>query len=135
MIVASGAALRQSLALVASLEIDRARMRANIEATQGLALAEAASFALAAHLPRPAAQALVKEACKAVLSQRRHLIDILAERADAPVDWQALRDPARQLGAADAFIDRVLAARGACGRRSEEHTSELQPLTRISYPV
>jgi hypothetical protein len=27
------------------------------------------------------------------------------------VDWAALRDPAGQLGAAEAFIDRVLAAR------------------------
>src|SRR3546814_11115545 len=117
MIVASGAALRQSLALVASLEIDRARMRANIEATQGLALAEAASFALAAHLPRPAAQALVKEACKAVLSQSRHLIDILAERAAAPVDWETLRDPAAQPGTVGAFIDRVLEELGRAGGR------------------
>lgn len=113
MIVATGAALAQSIALVDRLEIDRARMRANIEATRGLALAEAASFALSQHLPRSEAQALVKEACKAVLDEGGHLLDILAERTDAPVDWQALRDPARQLGAADAFIDRVLEARGA----------------------
>jgi 3-carboxy-cis,cis-muconate cycloisomerase len=111
MIVASGAALRQSIALIESLEIDRARMRANIDATNGLALAEAASFALSAHLPRPEAQALVKDACKEVLASGRPLIDILAERSDAPVDWEALRDPAAQLGATDTFIDRVLAGR------------------------
>ena len=113
MIVATGAALRQSIALVDSLEIDRARMLANVEATKGLALAEAASFALSAHLPRPEAQALVKDACKEVLASGRPLIDILAERSDAPVDWEALRDPAAQLGAADAFIDRVLESRGS----------------------
>jgi 3-carboxy-cis,cis-muconate cycloisomerase len=111
MIVATGAALGHALALVESLEIDRARMRANIAATKGLALAEAASFALSAHLPRPQAQALVKEACKEVLSKGGHLIDLLAERTDAAVDWAALRDPANHLGAADTFIDRVLAGR------------------------
>jgi 3-carboxy-cis,cis-muconate cycloisomerase len=111
MIVAAGAALRQSIALIESLEINRDRMRANIEATNGLALAEAASFALSQHLPRPDAQALVKDACKEVLASGRNLIDLLAERSTAPVDWKALRDPAGQLGAADAFIDRVLAAR------------------------
>ena len=111
MIVATGAALRQSIALIESLEIDRARMRANIDATNGLTLAEAASFALSAHLPRPEAQALVKDACKEVLASGRPLIDILAERSDAPVDWEALRDPAAHLGAADTFIDRVLAGR------------------------
>ena len=111
MIVATGAALGHALALIESLEIDRARMRANIEATRGLALAEAASFALSEHLPRPQAQALVKEACKAVLAEGGHLIDRLAERTDVAVDWAALRDPAGQLGAAEAFIDRVLAAR------------------------
>jgi 3-carboxy-cis,cis-muconate cycloisomerase len=111
MIVATGAALGHALALIESLQIDRARMRANIEATRGLALAEAASFALSAHLPRPQAQALVKEACKAVLADGGHLLDRLAARTDAPVDWAALRDPAGQLGAAGAFIDRVLQAR------------------------
>ncbi len=112
MIVATGAALTQSLALLDGLEIDRARMRANIEATNGLALAEAASFALSAHLPRPEAQALVKAACREAQASGRHLMDLLAERSDAPVDWQALRDPAAQLGSAAAFIHRVLALRG-----------------------
>ncbi len=112
MIVATGAALTQSLALLDGLEIDRGRMRANIEATNGLALAEAASFALSAHLPRPEAQALVKAACREAQASGRHLMDLLAERSDAPVDWQALRDPAAQLGSAAAFIHRVLALRG-----------------------
>jgi 3-carboxy-cis,cis-muconate cycloisomerase len=112
MAVATGAALVQSIALVESLEIDRARMRANIEATSGLALAEAASFALSAHMPRPEAQALVKQACQDVLASGGHLIDLLAQRSTASIDWASLRDPATQLGAADVFIDRVLAARG-----------------------
>jgi 3-carboxy-cis,cis-muconate cycloisomerase len=46
-----------------------------------------------------------------VLSNGGHLIDLLAERTDVAVDWTALRDPAGQLGAAEAFIERVLVAR------------------------
>lgn len=110
MLVATGAALNRSQELLEGLQVDRERMRANIDATRGLALAEAASFALAAHMPRPEAQALVKAACQDVLAGDGHLIDLLAERVKAPVTWKALRDPANHLGAAETFIDRVLAA-------------------------
>jgi 3-carboxy-cis,cis-muconate cycloisomerase len=87
-------------------------MRANIDATRGLALAEAASFALSAHMARPEAQKLVKAACKEVIAGGRDLIAVLKEKCNAPVDWAALADPAKQMGAAEAFIDRVLASRG-----------------------
>jgi 3-carboxy-cis,cis-muconate cycloisomerase len=111
MLAATGAALRQSLALLAHLEIDRAKMLANIDSTRGLALAEAASFALSEHLPRREAQALVKAACKEVLDAGGDLLSVLQTRTDAPLDWPGLGDPAAQLGAAADFIDRVLAQR------------------------
>jgi 3-carboxy-cis,cis-muconate cycloisomerase len=112
LLVATGAALRQTLALLEVLEVDRDRMRANVDATNGLALAEAASFALSAHMARPEAQNLVKAACKEVLASGRPLIEVLQEKCGAPVDWAALADPAQQMGAANDFIDRVLATRG-----------------------
>src|SRR3546814_18338231 len=113
MLVATGAALRQSIDLIASLEIDRSRMHANIEPTKGLALAEAASFALSLHLPRPEAQALVKESCKMVLAAGGHLIDLLAQRTPAPVAWAALRATARPLDPPAPFLARGLSAPGA----------------------
>ncbi len=109
MVVATGAALRHGLALAESLQAVPERMRANIEATNGLILAEAASFALAAHMPLDEARTLVKSACAEVVTSGRHLMDILADDAKAPIDWQAFKDPARHLGRADDFIDRVLA--------------------------
>ncbi len=112
MAVATGAALRNARTLIESLEVDAARMRGNLEAGNGLILAEAASFALAAHMPRPEAQALVKAACAEAAASGRHLMDVLEARTDAPVDWQALRDPAAYLGDADALIDRVLKRAG-----------------------
>lgn len=110
MAVATGAALSHALALAGSLRVDADRMRANLEASRGLLLAEAASFALAAHMPRPQAQELVKQASREVLSGGGHLMDLLAARCDAPVDWTALKDPAGYLGSTDRFIDRVLEA-------------------------
>lgn len=108
MVVGTGAALRHAVFLAENLQVDAARMRANLEASQGLLLAEAATFALAEHLPRPEAQALVKEACKEALASGRHLMDLLAERCEAPVDWERMRDPANYLGVAEELVQRVL---------------------------
>ena len=56
------------------------------------------------------AQALVEAACAEASQSGRHLMDVLAEKTPAPLDWAGLRDPAGYLGAADALIDRILAA-------------------------
>lgn len=111
MAAATGAALRLAAAALDGLAVDKTRMLANLEASNGLILAEAASFALAAHMPRPEAQALVKTACAEAAESGRHLMDVLAEMSEAPLDWSGLKDPAGYLGAADALIDRILAHR------------------------
>jgi len=110
MAIATGSALGHAQRVVESLDIDRERMWANLEASNGLVLAEAAVFALAEHLPRPEAQSLVGAACKSAAAEDRHLLEVLRELGDAPVDWDRLRDPANSVGAADALIDRILAA-------------------------
>jgi 3-carboxy-cis,cis-muconate cycloisomerase len=110
MAAATGAALRLAAAALDGLVVDTARMAANLEASNGLILAEAASFALAAHMPRPEAQALVKAACAEVTESGRHLMDVLAEMSEAPLDWAGLKEPAGYLGAADALINRILAS-------------------------
>jgi len=110
MATATGAALRLAAAAFDGLAVDTARMAANLEASNGLILAEAASFALAGHMPRPEAQALVQAACAEATESGRHLMDVLAEMSEAPLDWAGLKDPAGYLGAADALIDRILAS-------------------------
>jgi len=109
MVVNAGSALAKAEALLARIDVSAERMRSNLGPDTGLILAEAASFALAAHLPRPQAQALVKDACRAVLSEGGHLVDALRSRTEAPLDWDRLRDPTGYLGANDALIDRALA--------------------------
>lgn len=109
MAVAAGAALKHARTVAETLAADAERMARNLDDSNELILAEAATFALAEHMPRPAAAALVKSACGSV-GQGRSLTAVLRENTDAPVDWDTLADPARYLGAADQLIDRVLAA-------------------------
>jgi len=109
MLAAAGASLAHARELIAGMTVERAGMRAHLDASNGLVMAEAASFALAAHMPRSDAQALVKAAAAEAEQSGRHLADILAQRTQAPVDKAALRDPSTYLGAAERFIDAVLA--------------------------
>jgi len=106
----TGAALGHAASLLAGLDVRAERMRANIDASSGLLMAEAAAFALARAMPLEQAQGLVKDACRTVEASGRHLVDVLRERSDASIDWPALRDPANYLGATDALIDRAIAA-------------------------
>lgn len=99
-VIAAGAALRIGAGLVATLAGRPEAMDLTMAKTQGLTLAEAAVFALSAHMPRPEAQALVKRACARVEVEKRSLGAILAEMTDAPVDWIETFDPRGYLGSA-----------------------------------
>ena len=68
-------------------------MRQNITVSNGLMLAEAVSYALVrASMSKASANQLVKEACQVVMQEGRHLIDVMKEKTDAPVDWDAIRE-------------------------------------------
>jgi 3-carboxy-cis,cis-muconate cycloisomerase len=108
LIGAAGSALARAGEALASLRVDPARMRANLADTRGLVLAEAASFALAEHMPRGDALLLVRQAVAATLAGGRHLFDELATLTTAPVDWTALREPLPYLASAQVLIDRIL---------------------------
>lgn len=118
MFTLTAAALHKALFLSQNLMVDETSMRENIVASNGLMLAEAATYALVrASIPRMNAARLVKEACQVALQQHRHLIDVLREKTDVSVDWESLRDESAYLGSANVFIDRVLEA---AGERKEE---------------
>ncbi len=112
LVVTAGAALSKAAALLERLSVSAGRMRDNLGAADGLILAEAATFALAAHMPRPDAQAVVKTAVRSVVSGGGHLVDALQALTPVPVDWERLRDPANYLGSCNRLIDRALAAAG-----------------------
>lgn len=114
LLVASGAFER--LAEIANgLEIDKARMRANLEISHGLIMAEAAQFALGEKLGRLEAHELLATASKRATSERKHLQEILRGMPDVANALSGKKldeifEPANYLGETDKFIDAAIAA-------------------------
>jgi 3-carboxy-cis,cis-muconate cycloisomerase len=101
---------------VRGLEVDTARMRANLDVTHGLIMAEAVSMALGAQLGKQVAHHLVEAASKRAVAEKRHLRTVLAEDKAVMqhLDSAALDrlfDPLGYTGIATVLVDRVLAAR------------------------
>jgi 3-carboxy-cis,cis-muconate cycloisomerase len=112
-LLAAGAVRRMS-EMIETLELDPARMRDNLEATQGQILAEAVTMALGSRIGRLAAHELVEQACHQATSTRRHLRQVLGEDPAVaahltPADLDRLFEAEHYLGMAAAFVDRVLA--------------------------
>lgn len=103
-VVATAAALRHAQGLADTLAPDPERMRAILDAGGGVALAEAASFRLAAHMPRAEAQALVKRAVAALPDTGETLAAALTRLGPVPVTL----DPADALGGTGETIDALL---------------------------
>jgi 3-carboxy-cis,cis-muconate cycloisomerase len=112
-----GSAAAWSRELLDGLEVDPARMRANLDAAGGLPMAEAAVGALAGPVGRARARDLVDQAARRAAASGRPLADTLLETPDVarhlgPAGVAAALDPGRYLGSAQALIDRALAAHG-----------------------
>jgi 3-carboxy-cis,cis-muconate cycloisomerase len=112
--VLTSGALAHAETLAAGLTVDAGRMRANLDATQGLLLAEAVMMALADKLGRAQAHHAVEQACARAIAEKKPLGDVLA--ADPVIAGQldrtqiaALMDPAHYVGEAGAVVDRVVA--------------------------
>jgi 3-carboxy-cis,cis-muconate cycloisomerase len=106
-------ALAHTRDLLSGLVIDETRMRANLDLTNGMVLAEAVMMRLAKFVGRDRAHDLVSGLCRDAAARNRPLADLLkqnpeiAERIDrAALD--KLMDPANYLGLVHEMIDRVL---------------------------
>jgi 3-carboxy-cis,cis-muconate cycloisomerase len=108
MFALTGSALEKAAWLGENLVVDADRMRANVAASGGLMLAEAVSYALAPYIGFAAAKKRVSEAARRAADDGRHLLDILREQSQAPLDWEFLREEANYLGASEIFIDEVI---------------------------
>jgi 3-carboxy-cis,cis-muconate cycloisomerase len=114
MLVTSGA-LAAIVDIAEGLEVDAARMRANLDATKGLIMAEAVSMALAEKLGKSEAHHLIEVASKQAVAESKHLRDVLI--ADSRITAQLAADRIEKLfepmayqGASQALIDRLLAS-------------------------
>jgi len=109
-------ALHQAKFMLGGLIVDEARMRKNLDMTNGLIVAEAVMMGLAPHLGRNEAHDIVYDACRAVAETGGSLAEALAKvpAVAKHLDREALEkltDPASYLGAAREMVDRVLAKR------------------------
>lgn len=109
-------ALRWTTETVEGLEVNEARMRSNLNATDGLVLAEAVQMALAAKIGRLQAHDLVESACRQAVEEGRHLKDVLASEPEVAAhlpaaDLDRLFDPLNYVGEAIGLVDQMLAAR------------------------
>ncbi len=107
-VLGAAAAVQTAARLCAGLAPDPERMAEGLSQGLGLIHAEALSFALAATMPRPEAQAAVKALCLAARDSRTPLADLAAD-AFPDLDTAALFDPARQMGQAPAEARRFAA--------------------------
>jgi 3-carboxy-cis,cis-muconate cycloisomerase len=110
----TGGALHHARALLEGLVVDPARMRRNLDITQGMISAEAVMMALAPHVGRDEAHHLIAAACHRAVASGRHLGEEL--RADPEVcahlsgeSLDQLLDPGKYTGLAAQFVDRVRA--------------------------
>lgn len=113
LLMLTGAAIVQSEQLVRGMQVDAAKMRADLDITHGLIMAESVTLALAKHLGKQDAHHLVETLCHAALDQKRPLLPLL--EADSRItawftstELHTLLDPSRATGSADHFVRQVL---------------------------
>ena len=114
LLVTSGA-LAAIVDIAEGLEVDAKRMRANLDATGGLIMAEAVTFALADKIGRSEAHHLVEAASKKAVAGKKGLRDVLSKdpRISAQLSADRLAklfEPMAYQGASQALIDRLLAS-------------------------
>jgi 3-carboxy-cis,cis-muconate cycloisomerase len=108
-------ALHQMATIVPHLEVDTARMKRNLDATQGLIFAEAVTMAMAGHIGKSDAHTLVEAASRQALESGKHLREVLAqdravtERLNSK-ELDRLFAPENYLGFSEELVDRVIDA-------------------------
>jgi 3-carboxy-cis,cis-muconate cycloisomerase len=114
LLVTSGA-LAAIVDIAEGLEVDTARMRANLDATGGLIMAEAVAMALAEKIGKSDAHHLIEALSKQAVAEKKHLRDVLANDPTITAQLGADRiaelfEPMAYQGASQALIDRLLAS-------------------------
>ena len=101
--------------VINGLQVDKEKMRSNIELTKGLIYAENISLALAEHLGKATAHLLLETLCEQAIMQKVHL-KMLVQKNETVVKHlsqdqiDALFNPENSIGMCDTWIDRVLDA-------------------------
>ena len=114
LLVTSGA-LAAIVDIAEGLEVDVVRMRINLDATDGLIMAEAVTFALAEKIGKSDAHHLIEAASKKAVAEKKHLRDVLISDSKITAQLSAekiaeLFEPMAYQGVSQTLIDRLLAS-------------------------
>ncbi|MGB8543278.1 MAG: 3-carboxy-cis,cis-muconate cycloisomerase [Candidatus Acidiferrales bacterium] len=109
-------ALAHLTTVLNGLEIDAAKMNANLEITHGLIMAEAVAAALAEEIGRIPAHRILEKASKRAAENSQPFQSVLMEDAEvrqhlSADDIKRLLEPKNYTGSAEVMVDKVLAER------------------------
>jgi 3-carboxy-cis,cis-muconate cycloisomerase len=109
-------AARHTAEMLCGLEVDAARMRANVDITRGVSLAESVSMALAEHIGKFDAHRTIGVASKRAIAEHRTLGAVLAEMPEvtrhlSSADLARCLSAENYLGAAEQLVRDALAQR------------------------
>jgi 3-carboxy-cis,cis-muconate cycloisomerase len=115
---AAGGCTHGAAAIVHGLVVHAARMRQNLDRTNGLVVAERIALDLSGDIGRAEASSVVGRASRTAQEERRSLRDVLGTMPEVtsrrtPEQLDALCDPFGYLGASEVLIERALASRAA----------------------
>jgi 3-carboxy-cis,cis-muconate cycloisomerase len=130
-----GGALHHLADTIAGIEIDKAKMRDNLEITHGVIYSEAVQMALAARMGRGAAHEHVQAAGKLAVAELRDLREVIKSDAEIAKHLSAkeidrLFNPKEYLGVADELIDRVLQTHASRKPKSANKAADAHGLRR-----
>lgn len=113
-LVTSGA-LAAIADIAEGLEVDAARMQANLGTTHGLIMAEAVAMALADKVGKSEAHHMVEAASRISIETKQHLRDVLAKDSRVTAylgaeNLERLFEPSAYQGVSQTMIDRLLAS-------------------------
>jgi 3-carboxy-cis,cis-muconate cycloisomerase len=138
--LAVSGALHAVVAIAEGLTVDVDRMKANLEASGGLVLAEAVAVALVEKLGKTEAHELAAELTRQAAKEKRAFKDVVADNEQVrahfnAVDLERLFMPNHYQGAAQTFIDRLVASsQGRTVRRSSSVSHLTDPKMPAARP-
>ena len=110
MLMATAVALHHSNEALAHIQVNSNKMLANLELHNGVIYAEAATFALAANMPRDQASALVKTTCEQALSGDQHLLTLIKEHNGIELNLVELQQHLLTGGVSQVWLEEILQA-------------------------
>lgn len=117
MLMGAGVSLSHCMDGLQHLEISADRIDSNLNGSNGLIYAEAATFVLANSMPRDDASGHVTQACQDIVGSGQHLFDVLEKRTGQKLDRQQIRKNLLSGGATESWLDEILGdARTLLGR-------------------